>query len=155
MRIVVETLREFPIDSYAADKAGVHRKTVEYWLKCSKEGDDGYDIMWKCFTWRFHEVCTMAIDEAHDRVLASAWQVAMGVRWTTDENGKFVEEVVGPPNPKMSGLCWNGCPEKWGKYPKIDRPQTGGVLVIGAPLRSPKMVQRLASKLGNGKSVRG
>lgn len=132
MRTVIETLRECPIYSYAADKARVHRKTVEYWLKCSKEGDDGYDIMWECFTWRFHEVCTMAIDEAHDRVLASAWQVAMGVRWTTDENGNFVEEVVGPPNPKMIRVLLELVrPEKWGKYPKIDRPQTGGVLVIG------------------------
>jgi hypothetical protein len=139
MRIVVETLRECPIYSYAADKAGVHRKTLEYWLKCSKEGDDGYDIMWECFTWRFHEVCTMAIDEAHDRALASAWQVAMGVRWTTDENGNFVEEVVGPPNPKMIRFLLEWVrPEKWGKYPKIDRPQTGGVLVIGGPSKEPQ-----------------
>jgi hypothetical protein len=139
MRIVVETLRECPIYSYAADKAGVHRKTVEYWLTCSKEGDDGYDIMWECFTWRFHEVCTMAIDEAHDRVLSSAWQIAMGVRFRIDENGNFIEEVVGPPNGKMIRfLLALVRPEKWGKYPKIDRPQTGGVLVIGEPTREPQ-----------------
>jgi hypothetical protein len=139
MQIVLENLRECPIYCYAAHKAGVHRKTVEYWLKCSRKGDDGYDIEWEGFTWRFHEHCTTAIDEAHDRVLASAWQVAMGVRWTTDENGNFVEEVVGPPNPKMIRflLEWK-LPEKWGKYRKIDRPQTGGVLVIGEVTNEPK-----------------
>ena len=139
MQIVLETLRECPIYCYAAHKAGVHRKTVEYWLKCSEAGDDGYDIEWEGFIWRFHDHCTIAIDEARDRLILSAWEVAFGVRFKTDESGNFIEEVVGPPNPKMIRflleLRW---PEKWGKNPKTDRPQTGGVIVIGDVTKKPE-----------------
>jgi hypothetical protein len=35
MRVVIESLREVPILSHAAGKAGIHRKTLEYWMKCS------------------------------------------------------------------------------------------------------------------------
>ena len=38
-------------------KAGIHRKTLEYWLKRSKAGDEGYDIECQGLIWRFHEHC--------------------------------------------------------------------------------------------------
>ena len=43
MRIVIESLRERPILSHAAGKAGIHRRTLEYWMKCSKAGKKGYE----------------------------------------------------------------------------------------------------------------
>jgi len=56
MRIVIESLRERPILSHAAaGKAGIHRRTLEYWMKCSKAGKKGYDIEWQGMMWRFHE----------------------------------------------------------------------------------------------------
>ena len=64
MRIVIEVLSEYPILYVAAAKAGIHRKALEYWLKCSEAGQDGYDIEWEGLPWRFHEACGVAIDEA-------------------------------------------------------------------------------------------
>ena len=64
MRIVLDSLTEYPILSHAARKAGIHRKTLEYWIKRSEAGDDGYDIEWQGLKWRFHEQCKSAIDEA-------------------------------------------------------------------------------------------
>ena len=45
--IVLDSLTECPILSHAARKAGIHRKTLEYWIKRSEAGDDGYDIEWQ------------------------------------------------------------------------------------------------------------
>ena len=61
MRIVLNSLGEYPILSYAANKAGIHRKTLKYWMDRSEAGDDGYDIKWQGITWRFHEHCESAI----------------------------------------------------------------------------------------------
>ena len=47
MLIFLESLEEYRILSDAASKAGIHRKTVAYWLKRSAAGDDGYDIEWR------------------------------------------------------------------------------------------------------------
>lgn len=33
MRIVLDSLREYPVLSHAAGKAGIQRKTLEYWMK--------------------------------------------------------------------------------------------------------------------------
>lgn len=74
MRIVLDSLTEFPILSYAATKAGIHRKTLEYWIKCSAAGHDGYDIKWQGVRRRFHILCEFAIAEAHDRVILG-WAV--------------------------------------------------------------------------------
>ena len=41
MRIILDSLAECPILSLAAAKAGIHRKTLEYWLKRSAAGDAG------------------------------------------------------------------------------------------------------------------
>ena len=78
MRVVIESLREVPILSHAASKAGIHRKTLEYWLRCSKAGHDGYDIVWEGIMLRFHEHCASAIGEAEDRVHAAAWEFHNG-----------------------------------------------------------------------------
>jgi len=107
--------------------------------------------------WRFHEHCESAIAEAHDKVLAAAWDMAMGGAvyktdpvlvdhgyegrdaYATDENGNFILEAVRRPNVKMMRflLEW-ALPEKWGKHRKSDIPQTGGVLVIGKRTAEPE-----------------
>jgi hypothetical protein len=66
MRVVLECLREYPVLSDAASKAGIYRKTLAYWIKCSEAGNDEYDIEWHGWMWRFHELVTSAIEEAHD-----------------------------------------------------------------------------------------
>jgi hypothetical protein len=149
MRVVIESLREHPFLCHAARKAGIHRKTLEYWLKCSKAGDDGYDIEWQGVMWRFHEHCQTAIEEAYDKVLEPALELAMGVVYKNDEfllslgyegpeaylrdkNGSPVIETVRKPNGKMLRFLlewWR--PEEWGKHRKIDVPRKGGVVIIG------------------------
>jgi len=132
MRIVLDSLTEVPILNHAATKAGIHRKTLEYWLRRSAAGDAGYDIEWQGIEWRFHEHCTSAIDEADDSLRAVMWQIAMGVVSKTDENGNFIVEACGQPNMKMARhfLEWQR-PEKWGKRRKRHVPHNAGVLVIG------------------------
>ena len=71
MRIVLDSLRESPILSRAASKAGIHRKTLEYWIKRSEAGDAGYDLEWQGVEWRFHEHCESAMQEADGRVVAA------------------------------------------------------------------------------------
>ena len=134
MLIVLESLRECPILSRAAQKAGIHPKTLAYWLRCSKAGHDGYDLVWQGVLWRFHEHCQTAMEEAHDRVLAAVLEFGMGGvvykndefllslgyegpdAYLTDENGDPVVETVRQPNLKMLRffLEWVR-PEKWGK----------------------------------------
>jgi hypothetical protein len=150
MRIVLDTLRECPILSRAADKAGIHRKTLKYWMKRSEAGDAGYDIEWQGITLRFHEHCKSAIDQAHDQLLAVVLQIANGEIFKTDpflvdvlgyqgvdayakdENGNFIVEAVGRPNFKMMRLFLELVrPEEYAKNRKIDIPQKGGVIIIG------------------------
>jgi hypothetical protein len=116
MRIVINTLTESPILSDAAGKAGIHRKTLEYWIKRSEAGDPGYDLVWEDIEWRFHEHCITAISYAYDKVLAPARDLAMGPKY----NGKMLRFL----------LEWFR-PERYGKHRKIDVPQQGGVLVVG------------------------
>jgi DNA-binding transcriptional ArsR family regulator len=35
MRIVLNSLRKYPVLWHAASKAGIHRKALEYWIRCS------------------------------------------------------------------------------------------------------------------------
>jgi hypothetical protein len=158
MLIVIESLREYPILSHAASNAGIHRKTLEYWLKCSKAGDDGYDLEWQGVLWRFHEHCQTAIESAHDKILEAAWEFGMGGgvvykndelllslgykgpdAYLTDENGDPVVETVRNPNPKMLRFLLEWLrPEKWGEDRKTDVPQRGGVLVLGDTTKKPE-----------------
>ena len=157
MRIVLECLREYPVLSDAASKAGIHRKTLAYWIKCSEAGNDGYDIEWQGEIWRFHEHCRTAIEEAHDKILAAAWDIAMGGvvykndefllslgyegpdAYLKDENGIPVLETVRKANPKMLRFLLELLrPDKWGKHQKRDVPHNGGVLVIGDVTKKPE-----------------
>ena len=158
MRIVLDSLAECPILSNAARKAGIHCKTLAYWIKRSTAGDAGYDIEWQGETWKFHEHCEAAMDEAHDKILAAALDLAMGGfvyktdpflldlgcqgadAYLKDENGNLVIETFRNPNGKM--IRWileRYRPEKFGKNRKIDVPLKGGVLVVGAA--SPKKLK--------------
>jgi hypothetical protein len=47
MRIVLDSLAEHRLLSLAAAKAGIHRKTLEYWINRSAAGDPGYDVEWQ------------------------------------------------------------------------------------------------------------
>jgi hypothetical protein len=69
MLLVLNSLTEVPIRWHAASQAGIHRKTLEYWIRCSAAGHDGYDIEWQDVTLRFHELCKFAVDEAHQKLL--------------------------------------------------------------------------------------
>jgi hypothetical protein len=84
MRIVLDSLTEVPILNQAATKAGIHRKTLEYWLTRSEAGDSGYDIEWQGMEWRFHEHCPSAIEEGNDRLGSAMWQIATGIVSKTD-----------------------------------------------------------------------
>jgi len=137
MRIVLDSLREWPVLSHAAAKAGIHRKTLEYWIRRSTAGDAGYDLEWQGLEWRFHEHCESAIREAHGRVLAAVWDATMGrIIYKTDKNGNRVALGFRGPCTKMFWkmlrflLEWLR-PDKWGKHRKIDVPHNTGVLVVG------------------------
>ena len=147
MRIVLDSLREWPVLSHAAAKAGIHRKTLEYWIRRSTAGDAGYDLEWQGLEWRFHEHCESAIREAHGRVLAALWDATMGrIIYKTDKNGNRVAlGFRGPCTKKfwkmLRFLLEFLRPEKWGKHRKIDVPHNTGVLVIGGlPHDIPKKV---------------
>jgi hypothetical protein len=154
MRRVLNALRECPTLSHAADAAGIHRKALEYWIKCSKAGHDGYDVKWRGPKWRFHEHCKSAVEEAHQRLLDDMFQIAMGVIYKTDENGNVIEEVCGQPNKKMMlrYLEWMR-PETWGKNRKNDIGQKGGVLVIGNTAKKPKCDTAASVKARKWKSL--
>ena len=173
-RVVLECLREYPVLSDAASKAGIHRKTLEYWMKCSKAGDDGYDIEWQGLIWRFHEHCQTAIEAAHDKILAAARDIAMGGvvykndqslvdlgyqgpdAYLKDENGNPVVETIRKPNDKMLRFLLEWLrPDKWGKHPKIDVPQKGGVLVIGDITKKPENSSAASIKARKWKSRSG
>jgi hypothetical protein len=141
MRIVLDSLRERPNLSRAAAKAGIHRRTLEYWIKRSMAGDAGYDLEWQGVEWRFHEHCESAMQEAYDRFLAPAVDIALGTDMK-DENGNPVPQASWKQRGKMIRflLEWQ-FPEKWGKHRKIDVPHNTGVLVIGdIPHDNPKKV---------------
>ena len=168
MRIVLNILRERPILlSTQPLQAGIHPKTLAYWIRRSEAGDDGYDIKWQGVTRRFHEHCESAIDEAHQK-LEDEWiqralhgyekvlthrgrvmykidqdLVGLGLEgpdaYLKDENGKPVPETVHKEDTKAQlHVLKRYRPNTWGKRPKIDAPREGGVLVIGDVTKKPK-----------------
>jgi len=143
MRVVLDSLREYPILWHAASKAGIHRRTLEYWIKRSQAGDTGYDIECQGEIWRFHEHCESAIEEAHDKLLEAVWHIAMGAD-LKDEDGKPIPGASWKQKAKMLRflLEW-GRPDEWGKHRKLDVPHIHGVLVVGGIRRDvPNKVDR-------------
>ena len=160
MLLVLDALAERPFLYRAANKAGIHRKTLAYWIRRSEAGDDGYDIEWQDVTGRLHELCKLAIDEAVqillDLVLERAFfgyakvltyrgrvmykidqgLVGLGYQgpdaYLRDENGNPIPETVRKVDMKAMRfwLAWHR-PEKWGRQRKVEAPREGGVLVIG------------------------
>ena len=160
MLLVLNSLTEVPILWHAASKAGIHRKTLQYWIRCSAAGHDGYDIEWQDVTLKFHELCKFAVDEAHqklldlmleraffgyDKVLTYRGRVTYKIdqglvgrgyegpdAYLRDENGNPIPETVRKVDMKAIRfwLAWHR-PEKWGRHRKVDAPREGGVLVIG------------------------
>jgi len=134
MRIVVETLREYPFKAYAASKAGIHRKTLEYWIKRSAAGDEGYDLEYDGFEFRFHECCEIAIEEAYDRILSSMLKIVLADPYPyvrKDEYGTPIPLNARKVSKMLRFLLETLLPEKYGKRRKIDIPHQPGVLVIG------------------------
>ena len=160
MLLVLDALAERPFYYYAANKAGIHRKTLAYWIRRSEAGNDGYDIEWQDVTGRFHELCKFAIDEAlqklldlmleraffgYDKVLTYRGRVMYKIdqglvdrgyegpdAYLRDENGNPIPETVRKVDMKAMRfwLVWHR-PEKWGRQRKVEAPREGGVLVIG------------------------
>ena len=158
MRIILNSLRKHPVLSCAANKAGIHRKTLKYWMDRSEAGDDGYDIKWQGLTRRFHEHCESAIWEAHLKLEDEMFQRALGYdkvltyrgrvmykidqgleglgfqgpdAYLRDENGNPVPETVRKVDTKAQlSVLKRHRPNTWGKRPKIDAPREGGVLII-------------------------
>ena len=154
MRAVLEYLRECPVRSDAARKAGIHRRTLDYWINRSKAGDDGYDIESEGVMVRFHRHVEFAIEEAHDKILEVAWEIAMGELYKKD--GCEVPHLyVRRPNGKMMRFLLELMyPEKYGKHPKIDIPQkTGVVLIGGTPEKPEKKCPAASIKVRKWKSI--
>ena len=84
MRVVLDALRERPVLWMAARKAGIHRKTLEYMIKRSKAGRDGYEVEYQGVKWGFHEHCETATAEAHQRVLDDLRDIALHPIYKTD-----------------------------------------------------------------------
>jgi hypothetical protein len=174
MLIVLNSLTEVPILAHTAETAGIHPKTIKYWMDRSEAGDDGYDIEWQDVTWRFHELRKLAIDEAHqklddemlqralvgyDKVLTHRGRVVYKIdqdlvglgfqgpdAYLRDENGNPVPKTVHKVDMKAMRfiLEWYR-PDTWGKHPKRDAPRGGGVLVIGDVTKKPKYYNTEAS----------
>jgi len=150
MRIVLDSLAEYPIKGHAAMKAGIFRKTLDYWLKGSAAGRDQYDVEWGGETWKFHEHFAAAIDESDDKLYAAMRHIGMGGvvykndevllslgyegpnAYLRDEYGDPVVEIVRKANLKVLRLLleWKR-PDQWGKRRRIDVPRECGVLVVG------------------------
>ena len=158
MRIFLDSLAEDAVLIHATKKAGIHRRTPEYWLKCSVAGHDGYDLERRGVTMKFHEHYISAMEEGGD-VEEVAFRVATGydenltykgrvsykidlVRWSLghrgadaylkDENGNPVPETVRKYDPKM--IRW--LLARLDKRPKTDVTQKSGVLVVGVPSKT-------------------
>jgi hypothetical protein len=158
MRLILDSLAEYPVQKNAASKAGIHRKTLEYWLKCSAAGCDGYDLEWRGKTAKFHEHYQSAKDEGYSKLEEAAVERALGYdeiltyqgrvvyqidyslwklgcrgpdAYVRDENGKPVPESVRKQDTKMMRwLLARHRPYVWGKHHKNDVTQKGGVLIL-------------------------
>jgi hypothetical protein len=166
MRIFLDSLAEYPALIYATKKAGIHRRTPEYWLKGSEAGHEGYDVEWRDVTMKFHEHYISAMDEGGDQLKAFAFRVATGYdeiltdkgrvsykfdpvllslghrgpdAYLKDENGDPVPETVPRSDPKTARLYLELYHPKYGKDRKMDVTHKTGVLVIGVPSKTEKL----------------
>jgi hypothetical protein len=158
MRIFLNSFVKRRILCHAAEKAGIHRKTAEYWLQCSAAGDEGYDIRWRGITARFHEHYEAVIAEADDKLSVDLFEIGRGgIVYKTDpfleglgfegrdaaakdEYGDPIVEAFRRPKPKiLLRYLERKDPERWGKQPKrAALPQGGRVLVVGGPRKNKK-----------------
>jgi hypothetical protein len=157
-RITLDSLAEYPVKILAANKAGIHRNTFDYWLRRSAAGDDGYDIEWRGHTAKFHEHYKSAMKEGTDKLEKIAYEIALGydeiqtyhghvvykideILWShgyrgpdaylRDEKGSPIPETVLKKDSEM--IRWvleRRRPDKWGKHRNIDVTHKGGVLVV-------------------------
>jgi hypothetical protein len=104
MRIVLNSLRKYPVLWYAASKAGIHRKTLEYWLKRSAAGDAGYDLKWAGLERRFHEHCESAIAEARQILDDELLQRASGYDKVLTYRGRVMYKI----NQDLAGRGFQG-----------------------------------------------
>ena len=171
MRRVLDNLEKCPILSHAVEKSGIHRKTLEYWLKCSAAGRDGYDFKWRGFTARFHEHCDVVIAEAEEKLFMDLLEIAKGgIKYKTDpfleglgfqggeafakdEYGIPIVEAVRRSKPMIYlRILEMMDPERWAKPRKRSAPpKGGGVWVVGGPTKDKKP----ASEPGGGRRARG
>ena len=173
LRVVLDSLAGYPVKINAASKAGIHRKTIEYWLKCSAAGRDGYDVEWRGETAKFHEHHESAMCEGFENIKGAAIQRALGydevltyqgrvsykfdelllglgfegaAAYLRDENGNPVPETVRKQDPKMMRFLLKKLrPEVWGEPQKKDVTQNGGVLVVGVSCNSEELDKRNAA----------
>ena len=167
MRTVLNNLSKYPVEYHAALAAGIHPKTLAYWIRRSEAGDDGYDIKWQglCrdFTNTANRRSTRPIKNSrtsgsrghsagYEKVLTHRGRVVYKIdqelvglgfkgpdAYLRDENGKPVPETVHKEDTKAQLHVLKGRrPDTWGKRPKIDAPREGGVLVIGDVTKKPK-----------------
>jgi hypothetical protein len=160
MRLILDSLTEYSILSHAAEKAGIHRHTLKYWLKHSAAGEDGYDVEWRGETAKFHQHFEAAMHEADEKVVGALTERAMGYdkivtyrgrviyemdeflldlgyqgrdAYLRDKNGNPVPQTIRKAGTKAALWVLERLrPEVWGKNRKIDVPHPGGgVLVVG------------------------
>lgn len=159
MRLVLESLTKCPIIRNAARETGLHHKTIERWIKCSRAGHEGYDVEWQGFTWRFHEAYEVAADEADVRLEEKLFELAfefvfkkdpflvdLGYQgedaYATDKHGNFIRDGIRILDKRLAllWLSWKR-PERYGKPPKHRKgvvSQNGDVLVIGQTTKRPQ-----------------
>ena len=159
LTLILDSLAQCPSKIRAANITGIHRNTLDYWLKCSAAGHDGYDIEWRGITAKFHEHYKSAMEEGCGEVEIALYKAATGydeiltyrghVMYQTDEylwslgyrgpeaylrdkNGNPVPETVRKYDLKTARwLLERLRPEKYGKHRTIDPPQTTGVINLG------------------------
>ena len=146
-------------------KAGIHRKTLEYWIKRSEAGDDGYDVKWQGVsgdstntanqrsrgTSKLIDIMFQRAFFGYDKVLTYRGRVMYKIdqgpvglgyqgpdAYLKDENGNPVPETVREADKKAMRFILEWYRPEWGKHPKIDAPREGGVLVIGDVTKKPK-----------------
>ncbi len=173
LRLFLDSLAEYPVKIYATNKTGVHRRTPDYWLKCSAAGHEGYDLEWRGDTAKFHEHFISAMEEGGDQVKAVAFRMATGYdeiltnqdgviyeidpvlsslghrgpdAYLKDENGNFVPQTVRKVDPKMIRFILEQYHRKYGKDWKIDDTHQGGVLVVGGPSKTEKLEKELGGE---------